>query len=199
MKIYLAISVGLGLIGAQASAQSTLDKYLKKSTESSSSNKSKTDEAGVNKVYKGSGGYWRLDDTRATGGFCAITFYAAPYYAGYVGPVGTNTESFIVFSGPTIPTIKKEKRKKMTLTTAEGEVQTVQAVHMPNSGPQGGAIILFRLTDIQAAMDGISDVENVAVVMDKKQVFSIKWQGGHIARATMQKCLGTQTQKAGAK
>jgi hypothetical protein len=198
---YLAAPLGgvMVLCSVSAQAQSTLDKYLKKSTEGSASVKNQADAAGVNKVYKDPNGFWRLDDTRATGGFCAITYYSSAYYAGYVGPAVGNPDSFILFSGPTIPSIQKETKKKMTLTTGDGEVQTVQAFHAPNTQSKQSGIILFRLTDIQAAMDGISDVENLNVMMDKKQAFAIKWKGGHTARKAMQGCLSGGAGKAAAK
>lgn len=187
------------LFAIPAQAQSTLDKYLKKSTVESASVENQIEIGGVNKVYKGPDGFWRLDDTRATGGFCAITYYTPYYYAGYVGPAAGRADAFILFSGPTIPPIQKETRKKMTLTTADGEVQAVQAFHAPNTQSKQSGIILFRLTDIQAAMDGMSDVENLNVVMDNKQAFAIKWKGGHTARKAMQSCLSGTTEKAVAK
>lgn len=195
----LAILSLFGLLSVSAQAQSTLDKYLKESTEGNGSVRNQADVAGVNKVYKDPNGFWRLDDTRAGGGFCAITYYASSYYAGYIGPTAGHPDSFILFSGPTIPPIQKETRKKMTLTTADGEVQTVQASHAPNTQSKQSGIILFRLTDIQAAMDGMSDVENLNVVMDKKQAFMIKWKGGHTARKAMQVCLSGGKEKASAK
>jgi hypothetical protein len=77
----------------------------------------------------------------------------------------------------------------MSLTTADGSVQSVSAFHAPNPQSKESGIILFRLTNIQAAIADMSDVENLNVVMDKKQVFAIKWEGGFTARASMQKCL----------
>jgi hypothetical protein len=196
MKMRWTLLVSLALIATPAQAQSSLDKYLKKSTEGSATVKNQADVQGINKVYKDPDGYWRLDDTRASGGFCAITYYSSAYYAGYVGPAVSNPDSFILFSGPTIPSIQKETKKRMTLTSADGESQTVLAFHAPNPRSKQSGIILFRLTDIQAAMDGISDVENLNVVMDKKQVFALKWKGGHTARKAMQGCLTGGADKA---
>lgn len=176
-----------------AHAQSTLDKYLKKNTQGVAAG-SKASEAGINKVYTGDGGFWRLDDSRATGGACAITWTAVPYYAGYLGPSGNTGDSFIVFSGPTIPPIATGKNRKMTLTAADGKAQTVDAFHAPNTAQKDGGIILFRLTDMAAAMADMSDVENITIGIDKKPVFSIKWQGGHTARAAMNKCLAASGQ-----
>ena len=190
-KHALIFLAGMYFFSGAGYAQSALDKYLGKSAEViTSAPKSKSDDGGINKVYKGPNGYWRLDDTRLAGGFCAINYAAASHSAGYVGPVGNSTESFIVFNGPTIPPASKEVRKRVTLTTGDGEVQTVDAFHAPNSSQDGGAIIVFRLSNIQAAMDGLSDVENLNVVMDQKQVFALKWHGGHTARKAMQACLG---------
>jgi hypothetical protein len=195
MKMRWPLLLSLALISGSAQAQSALDKYLKKNTESGSG-KSNAEEAGINKVFKSPEGYWRLDDSRATGGFCAITYVTPAYLAGYLGPVGNTTDAFMVFNGPTIPAIKKEKRKQMTITGADGLSQTTQAVHAPNSKDMGA--IYFRLTGIQAAMDEMSDVEHVTIGMDKKQVFSLKWKGGHTARAALNKCLAS-TPSAGAK
>jgi hypothetical protein len=199
MRQILVFLLLLGLLGASAQAQSTLDKYLKKSTTGSASATNQAESKEVNKVYKDAEGYWRLDDTRAGGGFCAITYYSSAAYAGYVGPTVGSAESFILFSGASIPPIQKEAKKKMTLTSADGESQSVLAFHAPNTQSKQSGIILFRLTDIQAAMDGMSDVENLNVVMDKKQAFAIKWNGGHTARKAMQGCLSRATPKGATK
>jgi hypothetical protein len=178
----------LGLLCEPVHAQSTLDKYLKKNSQGSDAAKAHSDPA---IIFKGPEGYWRLDDTRSTGGFCALTYFEPPYFAGYVGPVVGNPDSFILFSGPTIPPIQKEKKKKMSLTTADGAVQSVVAFHVPNPEAKESGMILFRLTDIQAAIADLSDVENLNVVMDKKQVFAIQWAGGHVARNAMRSCIGS--------
>lgn len=183
---FLAFFALAGILAGSAQAQSTLDKYLKKSGQGAGAAKAEADPA---VIFKSAEGYWRLDDSRSTGGFCAVTYVSANYFAGYVGPVVGNPDSFILFSGPTIPPIQKEKKKKMSLTTADGSVQSVTAFHAPNPQSKESGIILFRLTDIQAAIADISDVENLNVVMDKKQVFAIQWKGGFTARASMQKCL----------
>jgi len=188
----------LSLLASPANAQSVLDKYLKKSTEGTAPQNGGAEDAGVNKIYEGKTGYWRLDDSRSAGGFCAITYYASPYYAAYVGPVGGSQDSFILFSGPTIPPIKKGKNKKMTLTTADGMAQTVPAFHAPNPEQEAGGLFIFKLTDIQAAMDEMSDAEHLTIGLAKKQVFSIKWEGGHVARAAMQKCMASSALQAGA-
>jgi hypothetical protein len=176
-----------GIFAGSAQAQSTLDKYLKKNGQDAGAAKVQSDPA---VIFKGAEGYWRMDDTRSTGGFCALTFFSASSFAGYVGPAAGNPDSFILFSGPTIPPIQKEKKKKMSLTTADGSVQSVTAFHVPNPHSKESGIILFRLTDIQAAISDMSDVENLNVVMESNQVFAIKWKGGLTARTSMQECLG---------
>ena len=197
MHLVLTLSLGMAAISGSAHAQSSLDKYLKKNTESSSG-KSNVDEPGINKVYKSPEGYWQLHDNRATGGFCSITYFTPAYYAGFFGPSGNSKVAFMVLDGPTIPAIKKEKKKPMTITDADGMVQPTKGVHAPSNSHKEIGSIVFQLSSIEAAMDELKDVEHVTVVMDKKQVFSIKWKGGHTARAAMQKCLAS-TPSAGAK
>jgi hypothetical protein len=197
MKRNLAIFVTmLGILGAPALAQSALDKYMKMNTQGAGTSEAKNDPS---VIYKGPEGFWRLDDTRSAGGFCAVTYYAASYFAGYVGPVVGNPDSFILFSGPTIPPIQTEKKKKMKLTTGDGTAQSVLAFHAPNRQSKESGIILFRLTDIQAAISEMSDVEDMYVVMDKKQIFAIKWKGGFKAQKAMQNCIGSSAKQGGVK
>ena len=197
IRVSILAALWLSLAPGQAQAQSVLDKYLKKSTQSSAAESGGAGDPSINKVYEGKTGFWRLDDTRSSGGFCAVTYYASPYYAGYVGPVAGKPDAFILFSGPTIPPIKKGKNKKMTLTTADGIAQTVPAFHAPNPEQKDSGLVIFKLTDIEAAMDEMSDAEHVGIGLGKEQVFSIKWEGGHTARAAMRKCLSGSAEPAG--
>jgi hypothetical protein len=183
----LAFLVSLALHGEPAHAQSTLDKYLKKAGQGGASVPNSQADPSI--VFESPDGYWRLDDTRSTGGFCAMTYFATPSFAGYVGPVVGNPDSFVLFGSPTIPPIKKERKKKVTLTTGDGTVQSVKAFHLPNSLSKDSGVILFRLTDIQAAVSEMSDEENLNIVMDNELVFSLNWTGGRIAQEVMQTCL----------
>ncbi len=181
-----------------AHAQSTLDKYLKRSTQGDAATTS--DSASVKKVFEGPDGYWRVDDNRAAGGSCSVTYEAGASKAGYVAPTSGSDAAFIVFSGPAIPPTKAGKNKKMTLyTSSNGATQAVEAFHAPNTAEKGGGIIFFRLTDIEAAMAEISDAEDIDVGLDNAKVFSIAWQGGHKARAAMQECLRGAPQEANTK
>ncbi len=197
MRSILLVSLGLALASGPVQAQSTLDKYLEKNSRSGSGT-SNAEQAGINKVFKSPEGYWSLDDSRATGGFCAITYVTPAYFAALHGG-GTNPkDTFFVFNGPTIPGIKKETRKKLTITGGDGVAQTTQAIHAPDPVHKEMGSLFIGMLSIESAMDGMLDVEHVTIVMDKKQVFSMKWKGGHTARAAMKKCLAS-TPSAGAK
>lgn len=178
-----------------AVSQSTLEQYLKKSGQSANATEVQSDLSGSNVVFEDKDGHWRLDDSRSTGGFCAVTYYSAPNFAGYVGPAAGNPDAFILFSGPTIPAIRREKKKKMSLRTGDGNVQSVLAFHAPNTQSKDSGMILFRLTDIQAAISDMNDVEDLSVTIDRKQVFAINWKGGLKARASMQSCLQDELAK----
>jgi hypothetical protein len=185
----LIIVLGLTLAAPAAHAQSTLDKYLAKNTQSDAAG-AQTASAGVKKVFESADGYWRVDDNRAEGGSCSVTYVAGPNKAGYVAPTSGSDVAFIVFSSPDIPPAKTGKNKKMTLYTASNRAtQAVEAFHAPKTAEKGSGIIFFRLTDIEAAMADISDVENITVGLEKAEVFAIAWQGGHKARAGMRECL----------
>lgn len=184
---FLPLLICLGMLAGPVQAESTLEKYLKRNTQPGSGT-TNTDAPGVNQVYKSPEGYWRLDDTRSEGGFCAITYITAANSAGYIGASAQGPEAYIVFSGPSIAPTEKTTRKQMTLLAAsDGQVSSVHAFHMPYKAESG--IIMFSLTTIQDAVNLMSDAEEIGVEMDKKKAFSIKWKGGHAARTAMQGCL----------
>ena len=199
MVMRLVLTIGLAAAAASAHAQSTLDQYLKRSTEGSSSTTSSANEAGINKVYKSAEGYWRLDDTRATGGFCSITYVTPAYFVGFLGSSNATTPGLIIFNGPTIPPIKKSKRKTVTITAVDGSSQSMPAVHDPDGTYKEFGTIRLTYTSIQPAIDTLSDVENLTIVMDKRQVFAMKWKGGNLARAAMRKCLDGTGNMGGSK
>lgn len=188
LKLLLPLLLCLQGLVAPAKAESTLDKYLKKNTET----KSSAGGGASKKVHENSDGYWKLDDTRASGGFCAITYVSTgKSSAGYVGPSASSPDAYIVFVGASIAPIKDVVRKKMTLTTgSDGQASSVQAFHGPNPQKPESGIISFRMTSIREAVDLMADVEEVGVVLDEKKVFSLQWKGGHTARKAMQACLG---------
>jgi hypothetical protein len=191
---------GFSLFAGTAQAESTLDRYLKRNSDAGSTTKNQAVIAGVNKVYKSAEGYWRLDDTRSVGGFCAITYVAGAYSAGYVGPATGSPQAYIIFIGPSIPPVRKVIRKKMTLTAAsDGQISSVPAYHGPNSQNPVSGVISFGMTSITEAVDVMSDVEELGVSLDGKRVFAIKWKGGHTARKAMQACLSSSVPTARAR
>ena len=140
-------------------------------------------------LYKDAEGAWHLSDTRANQGGCAVAYTTGTDFAAYIGPVAGHSEAFIMFGGSSIPPIAKETQKRMTLTTSDGQEQSVLAFHAPNPQSKKSGLILFKLTDIKAAMDEISDIENLKIAIDNKAAFAMKWRGGFIARKAMNACL----------
>ena len=200
MKIFLMLflSLGLGSLAASVNAESTLDKYLKKGTAGSTTIRNQADVAGVNKVYKGAEGYWYLDDNRASGGACAITYVATHSTVAYVGPTAASTASLFVLSGPHIPPIQKANPRKVSMIGKDGVAAVVPVIHAPNEALKEAPLIIVNI-DLKASLAAMEDVDVTEIVMDKKQVFAIKWQGGLIARAAMQKCLDSKPQQGAAK
>jgi hypothetical protein len=183
----LGTALALAVCAGGACAQSALDRHLNRSLgEDAAKNEQKVE--GVDKVHATAAGYWRLDGQGSKSGEpCSVTYVRQPYSAGYVAPQPGSDESFFVLSGPSIPPVDSPTRKKMKLFARGSDVQEVQAMHIPNR-KEAGAII-FKLTDLKAAMDGMSDVENLRIGLDNKDVFSMSWDGGHKAREAMRSCL----------
>jgi hypothetical protein len=170
-----------------ALAQSALDRQLSRSLGADTA-KSDAKVEGVNKVHATAAGYWRLDGQASKSGEpCSITYISQRSSAGYVAPERGSNESFLLLSGPSIPPADSPTRKKMKLFARGSDVQEVQAMHIPNR-PESGAIV-FKFTDLKAALDDMSDTENLRIGLDNKEVFSINWDGGHKAREAMRACL----------
>lgn len=189
----LCAALALAACAGGACAQSALDKHLNRSLgEDAAKNEQKVE--GVNKVHATAAGYWRLDGQGGKSAEpCAITYVRQWYSAGYVAPQPGSDESFFVLSGPSIPPVDSPTRKKMKLFARGSDVQEVQAMHIPNR-KEAGAIV-FKLTDLKEALNGMSDVENLRIGLDNKDVFSMSWDGGHKAREAMRKCLGEPVPK----
>jgi hypothetical protein len=183
----LGTALALTLCACASSAQSALDRHLNRSLgEDATKNEQKVE--GVNKVHATAAGYWRLDGQASKSGEpCSITYVRQWYSAGYVAPLAGSNESFFVLSGPSIPPVDSPTRKKMKLFARGSDVQEVQAMHIPNR-KEAGAIV-FKLTDLKEALNGMSDVENLRIGLDNKDVFSMSWDGGHKAREAMRSCL----------
>lgn len=136
----LIILLGSTLAAPAAHAQSTLDKYQARNTQSDAAG-AQTTIAGVKKVFESADGYWRVDDNRAAGGSCSVTYVAGSNTAGYVAPTSGSEVALIVLSGPDIPPMKAVKNKAMTLYAASnGATQAVEAFHAPNTAEKGSGI-----------------------------------------------------------
>lgn len=119
---------------------------------------------------------------------CAITYYAGEQAVSYIGPSDNINEAFVSVTSAAIPNIAKPNIIKVTLA-ADGEPdRIVPATHLSIAGLDQG-LILFLLPNIESALVTMQDVAGVRVVLDKKPVFNLRWEGGHAARDKMRACL----------
>lgn len=119
---------------------------------------------------------------------CAITYYAGEQAVSYIGPSDNINEAFVSVTSSAIPNIEKPNIIKVTLS-ADGEPdRIVPATHLSIDGLDQG-LILFLLPNIESALETMQDVAGVRVMLDKKPVFNLRWEGGHVARDKMRACL----------
>lgn len=89
-------------------------------------------------------------------------------------------------SGPSVSFTTEPRTLRVALATKGDSHQAVRAINCP-AGSKNYAI-LFELTDFTAALDAMTDGENIAVLMDetatkfRQSLFSGSWFGGHGAR-----------------
>ncbi len=136
-------------------------------------------------IFQSSTGSWFLTQDNAAKS-CAITFVANGSSAGYLLTRAEPAASFVLV-GPKVPPVNKVLKEKLTLTSADGVVQTVSALHVPRDNKNGA--IVFALTDMQAGMKAMTDTDTVNVALNGVNIFMLKWTGGFKARESMLKCM----------
>ena len=113
---------------------------------------------------------------------------------GYIGPSKDWNESYFFVTGPSIPRVSKTRSVRVRLATDGDADQTVKAFHYMVSSNKSA--ILFKLTDFNAALDAMEDVEDIAIVLMEPEdpqyqqaIFTGRWVDGHAARDKIRACL----------
>lgn len=176
----LAITICAGAV-----AQSALERQLAGALQS------RDDKLDIEKTKRTP--EWKLTHNGgASGKGCSITYHAGEQALGYLGPSADWNEAFVIVTGPAIPIVPKAVSAKVTMSTEGEPDRNVTATHLTLDGEKQGMII-FLLPSIEAGLDVMQDVEGVAVKLDKKPVFSLRWADGHAARDKMRACLAGTT------
>lgn len=173
----LAIAIGAGI---SASAQSALERQLAGALQA------RDDKLDIEKTRRKP--EWKLKPGSSAGKGCAVTYYDGEQALGYLGPSADWNEAFVIVTGPAIPVAPKAVSAKVTMSTEGEPDRNVTATHLTLDGETYGMIV-FLLPSIEAGLDVMQDVEGVAVKLDKKPVFSLRWADGHAARDKMRACL----------
>lgn len=103
-----------------------------------------------------------------------------------MGPGDDTNVVAILFAGPQIPKATSEKQTTVRLNTAGDPSQTVRAMHLRHSPELS---VLAVATEMKSTISAIDDVETVALQMDGTTVFRLDYQGGHVARDALLKCM----------
>lgn len=142
------------------------------------------------KLHDSPSGHWMLQqDPKTPGLSCAITFHATPSKGtilGFLGPVDDTAVGAILFVGPQVPKATSAKQTTVRLDTSGDPSQTVRAMHLRHSPELS---VLAVATEMTSTISAIDDVETVALQMDGGTVFRLDYQGGHVARDALLKCM----------
>lgn len=130
----------------------------------------------------------------APGEYCAAFFWKKDGFVRVSGPGGDYQGALLTFWGENIPRPKKVEKIKVTLAQSNEPPQTVQAFNYIMPGDAYGAIAL-AVPSIEAALEGMEDVQSFDLVIEGKSVAKVEWHGGLAARDQLSKCVSLRAKK----
>jgi len=138
-------------------------------------------------------GDWRFyDDIYQGEKVCGVAFAKQDQVILFHGPGAPDkvgSMSFIDFrDDATIPSPRKEKKIRVTLTQNNEEPQTVVAIN--NAGSSGEGRISLGVPRMDAIVNSIDDVMTFKVEIEDKVVIDTTWHDGRKAQDFLRKCVG---------
>lgn len=133
----------------------------------------------------------KADKSAGDGQHCVALFTKGQAIVSLVGPNPAYNGTLMIFSGPDVPRPKAVEKASFTLSQLGMEPQTVTAFSYVNSAQSWGSIA-FAVPSVQAAIDGIDDVQKIEVAKSGKVVFKTDWSKGHAARDKWRSCMQGQ-------
>lgn len=150
-------------------------------------------------------GSWNLFPTStleetAPGEYCVASFFKAsmdpeannaPVMINLSGPGGDYEGALLTFTTEAIPRPETMEIVTVTLTQNDEPPTTVKAFNysMPN---QPFGVIAFAVPTIDAALDGMEDVQSFDVKIEGQSVANTTWHSGLKVRDEFRKCLNGQ-------
>ncbi len=146
------------------------------------------------RYYNGGWDFFQDKVDAAPGEYCAAFFWKKDGFVRVSGPGGNYQGALLTFWGENIPRPKKVEKIKVTLTQSNEPPQTVQAFNYIMPGEAYGAIAL-AVPSIEAAIEGMEDVQSFDLAIEGKSVAKVEWHGGLAARDKLSKCVSLRAKK----
>lgn len=131
---------------------------------------------------------------------CLMSYRDGLNLVGYIAPTKGWNKGYFVVSGPSVPYADRPTDHRVALVTDGTSNQTVKAIRWPLDPERNQFAFLFELIDFDAALEVMSDEENLAVLEMREtqfnfrqSLFSGSWTGGHAARDKLRACLAAKT------
>ncbi len=102
-------------------------------------------------------------------------------------PLSGEKMASMIFFSPGIPRPSTQIKKQVTFSQSTAPPQTTQAVNMPFGSNLGA--IMFGVPNVDIMMNSILDNESFKLAMDGKQVATLDWNDGLIAKKHLAACL----------
>lgn len=135
-------------------------------------------------------GYWTLYQEGAApapGQKCAATFMNMDGMLGITALGGYRDPALLLLSGADVPSPEETVQVNATLHQTGERPQTVPVYNFRAPGSDAGTVA-FAVPSLEAAAQGLADKAEIAVDIDGKRIYAVKYHGGRQAGAGLEAC-----------
>lgn len=135
-------------------------------------------------------GYWTQYQEGASpepGERCAATFMNGDGMVGIAALGGYDDPALLLLSGADVPSPPQMAQIRATLHQTDERPQTVPVYSFRAPGTEVGTVA-FAVPSLAAAAKGLADDAELAVDVDNKRIFSVRYHSGRRASAELERC-----------
>lgn len=135
-------------------------------------------------------GYWtqyQEGTAPAPGRKCAATFMNMDGMLGITALGGYRDPALLLLSGADVPSPEQMAKVTATLHQTGERPQTVPVYNFTAPGTDTGTVA-FAVPSLEAAAQGLTDKAEIAVDIDGKRIYAVKYHGGNQAGAELEAC-----------
>lgn len=142
------------------------------------------------KMAEGEWAYYQEGEPPAPGQKCAATFVNVDGMLSVAAMGGYKDPALLLLSGVDVPRPHNEGTIRATLHQTGERPQNVSVQNFTASGMNVGTVA-FAIPSLEAAVQGLEDEAEIAVDVDGKRIYMLKYHSGHQASTELERCAKT--------